>query len=265
MAKKNRGKHANPQTTRASDESVGLLRFVQELMKDRQFPEALRAAQTLIEKDPLNPLSHAVMGGLLLQMNQPHEAIRRFEMAVHFGMDRNAEVLRSLAITNTLSGYPFLGAQTARACLALDLSEEQRALCVTIVTAAENLLPDLIGKHPIDPETAERAAILVEQTNRALYNEDFDRAKSRALEATKAAPAWPFVWTNLASLLFGEGDVAGAIDAVLEGERLATIPDSATGILLVRLYSVVGRQAEAESLANAMIADPAAHGAEEED
>lgn len=264
MAKKNRGKRANPPTTRAADESIGLLRFVQQLSRDQQFPEALRAAQTLIEKDPLNPLSHAVMGSLLLQMSQPHEAIRRFEMAVHFGMDRNPEILRSLAITSTLAGYPFLGAQTARAALALDLTEEQRALCTTIATAAENLLPELIGKQPIDPETAERAALLVEQTNRALYNEDLDRAKSRALEATKVAPAWPYVWNTYASLLFGEGDVEGAIGALLEAKRLAAMPDQMITLSLIRMYSVVGRQDEAEALVEAMIADPAAYGVEED-
>ncbi len=279
MGKKNRGKHspsqathvasqttrAAGQTSRAASESAGLLRFIQQLMKDQQFPEAIRAAQTLIEHDPINPLSHAVMGSLMLQVNQPEAAIRRFEMAVRFGMDKDAEVFRGLAITNTLSGYPTHGLQAARACMQLEASESQQAACQAVITATENVLTELIGKHDIDVGTAEQAALLIEQSNRALRNDDFDRAKTRAIEATKITPAWPFVWNHLAVLLFSDDDIEGAIEAYDEAERFAVIPDPSIALGRARIFSVVGRGSEVETLLNAMVADPAAYGAEAAD
>jgi Flp pilus assembly protein TadD len=272
VGKKNRGKQSPSQatrvagqTTRAANESAGLLRFIQQLMKEEQFPEAIRAAQTLIEHDPINPLSHAVMGSLMLQVNQPEAAIRRFEMAVRFGMDKDPEIFRGLAITNTLSGYPIHGLQAARACLQVGASESQQGACQAVITATENVLTELIGKHAIDAETAEQAALLIEQSNRALRNEDFDRAKTRAIEATKVAPAWPFVWNNLAVLLFGDGDVDGALEAYEEAERSAAIPDPSIFLGRARLFSVVGRNADVAALVDAMIADPAAYGADTSD
>jgi Flp pilus assembly protein TadD len=279
VAKKNRGKQSPTsatrpvgqttrgagQNSRAAGESAGLLRFIQQLMKDEQFPEAIRAAQTLIEHDPVNPLSHAVMGSLMLQVNQPEAAIRRFEMAVRFGMDKDPEIFRGLAITNTLAGYPIHGLQAARACLQLEASESQQTACQAVITATENVLTELIGKHDIDRETAEQAALLIEQSNRALRNDDFDRAKTRLIEATKIAPAWPFVWNSLAVLLFSDDDVEGAIEAYDEAERFAGIPDPSISLGRARIDAVVGRRAKVEKLVDAMIADPAAYGADAAD
>ena len=82
------------------------------------------------------------MGSLMLQVNQPEAAIRRFEMAVRFGMDKDPEIFRGLAITNTLAGYPIHGLQAARACLQLEASESQQAACQAVITATENVLTD---------------------------------------------------------------------------------------------------------------------------
>ncbi|HVA88718.1 MAG TPA: tetratricopeptide repeat protein [Chloroflexota bacterium] len=262
MGKKNRAPHPTAQADRPSQESAGLLRFIQQLMRERKFPEAIRAAQTLIETDPLNPTSHAVMGSLLLQLNQAEDAVRRFDMAARFGMDRDPELLRGLAVANTMAGYTIHGAQSARACLQIATAEDQRRICETIVSAGESMIRELIGKHPVSPEDGERALLLIEQSTRAMRAEDDERALLRATEATKAAPAWPFVWNNLAIMRFGENDLPGAIEACEEGNRLAQTPDPMITLSLARIFSAHGRQAEAEALVEAMIADPEAQGAD---
>jgi len=238
------------------------MRFIQQLMRDRQFPEALRAAQTLIENDPVNPTSHAIMGSLLLQLNQPEDAVRRFDMAARFGMDGDPELLRGLAVANTMAGYTIHGAQSARACLRVATSEDQRRICVTIADAGENMIRELVGKHPVSAEDAERAMLLIEQSLRALRIDDEERAMLRAVEATKAAPAWPFVWNNLAVLHFAENNLPKAIEACEEGNRLAEAPDPILTLTLARIFTACGRQAEAEALVRAMVADPGAHGAD---
>jgi tetratricopeptide (TPR) repeat protein len=238
------------------------MRFIQQLMRDRQFPEALRAAQALIENDPVNPSSHAIMGSLLLQLNQAEEAVRRFDMAARFGMDGDPELLRSLAVANTMAGYTIHGAQSARACLRVATTDDQRRICVTIADAGENMVRELVGKHPVSAEDAERAILLIEQSLRALRIDDDERAMLRAVEATKAAPKWPFVWNNLAVLRFAENDLPKAIEACEEGIRLAEAPDPMLHLTLTRMFTACGRQAEAEAIVEAMVADPGAYGAD---
>jgi len=265
VGKKNRAPRPLARADRPSQERAGLMRFIQQLMRDQQFPEALRAAQTLIENDPVDPTSHAIMGSLLLQLNQPEDAVRRFDMAARFGMDGDPELLRGLAVANTLAGYTIHGVQSARACLRVATSEDQRRVCVTITDAGENMLRELVGKTSVSAEDAERAMLLIEQSLRALRIDDEERTMLRAVEATKAAPAWPFVWNNLAVLYFSNDDLPKAIEACEEGNRLAEAPDPMLTLALIRIFTACGRQAEAEARVEAMVADPAAFGADSGD
>src|SRR5260370_23577892 len=119
VGKKNRAKKAPTHIARPSSETEGLMRFVQQLMQDRRYMEAQRAAQALVESDPLNPLAHAVLGSLLLQFERPVEAMRQFEMAIRLGMDNDPELLRGMAAASSMARFPVHALLAARDGLAV--------------------------------------------------------------------------------------------------------------------------------------------------
>jgi tetratricopeptide (TPR) repeat protein len=258
VGKKHRARRTSAPAARPSGETAGLIAFVQQLLQEGRVAEALRAAQTLVESDPLNPMSHMVLGTLLMQLQRPAEAMRQFELGVRFGLENRAEALHDLAVAASMARFPIHALQAARAGLALRPSAEQQRILQSIVTGSTEYLAQIARGQDVSQEVAEDALLLVEQSNRAAQSGDEERAGIRAGEATRKAPHLPVVWHHLATLRFGADDVPGAIDACSQGLEEAGREHPLLLADLVRFHDAIGQRAEADAtLARLLaVADP---------
>lgn len=256
MGKKSRAKKASTPVERPAGESDGLIEFIRQLIRDRQFDEAMRAAVTLVESDPLNPLAHAILGSMLAQMDRPQDAVRHYEMAIRLGMKNDAEVYRSLAVTASLSRLPINALNAARLGSKLQTTPEQRELFDSVIAGSETYLRQLIGQRDIAMQVAERTMLLIEGCTRALQANEPDRARQRALSATQEAPNWPITWNNLAMLLFGLNEIPEAIAASEQGLSAVGEDDPTILTTLVRLYQVTGQHEAAKAALKRLTAMP---------
>lgn len=250
MGKKSRARRepAAASARTSHNELEGLITFLQQLMRDGHYQEALRAGRTMVEEYPLNPLAHAVLGSVLAQLNNAAEALRQFELAQRLGMDRDPMLLHSLAVAASTARYPIHAVQAARGGAALpNATDEQRQAFASLMEITDSYIGDLVGSRSIGRDVAEEALLIMERGARALAAEETDRARRLAEEATELTPAWPLVWNNLAMLLFQFNDVPGAIAAC---RRVLDDVDGDDPILrstLVRIHAVTGHRDEAEA------------------
>lgn len=254
MSKKHRATRAAPERARPSGETSGLITFIQQLLQEKRLAEALRAAQALVEKEPLNPISHMVLGGMLLRLQSPHDAMRQFELAIRLGLDGDVAAVHDLAVAASMARYPVHALQAARAGMALHPSAEQRQLFETILAGAADYLALTLGDADLAPDAGEAAVLLTEQSSRALQANDEERARLRAEEATRAAPGWPGAWNHLASLLFGLDDAPAAIAACARGLEAVGKEDPQLLADLVRFHRNIGEDEPATAALDRLVA-----------
>ena len=258
VGKKSRTKgQALAPVARQPDEVTGLIGFLQQLLTDKRYAEALRAGQTLVENYPLNPLGHAVFGSVLLQLSRPLDALGQFELAVRLGMGGDPMLQHSVAIAASATRYPIHALRAARAGQALGarVTAEQGAAFAAITTSTDAYLAELLGDREISITDAEQALWLDERSTRALASGENDRARELAEEAAETTPGWPLVWNHLSMVLFQLNEIPDAIAACTgplgdgreEPMLLAT---------LTRLYAVTGHTVEAEAALARLLACP---------
>ena len=254
MGKKNRDKRAFAPAARPTGEVEGLIRFIQQLVNERHFNEAVRASQALVESEPLNPIGHAILGSLHTQMNRPLDGLRQYELALRLGLENDPELLQGLVVAASAAGFPIHALQPARQGLRLKTTPERLSLFETVRDNVERYIASMIGTHDIATLPAERALLLTERSTRALQSGELDRARQLAEEATTEAPAWPLIWNSLAILLFQVDDLPGAFAACEQGLARADGEDSMLLASLVRLHTTIGQGGDAEAALNRLLA-----------
>ncbi len=247
MGKKSRAKKGSAVAERPSGESEALVQFIRQLIQDRRYDEAMRAAIALVENDPLNPLAHTILGSMLAQTDRPADAVRHYELAIRLGMTVDPELYRSLAVTSSLARLPIHALGAARLGRALGGTPDQRELFESVISGSENYLTQLLGGWVVPPATAEQALLLIEESTRAIQANSLDRARQRAVEATEEAPGWPVTWNNLAMLLFGLDELPEAIATCEEALTKVNAEDPGLLSTLVRFHAVAGQTAEARA------------------
>jgi Flp pilus assembly protein TadD len=247
VGKKSRVRKANTPAGVTSAESTGLIQLIGQLMENRQYQEALRAAATLVEHDPLNPSAHGILGSMMLQFGEPFDAYRHFEMAVRLGANRDPDLYRGMAVSASMARLPITARRSAQLGILMPtMSDENRAVFTSVVESTDTYLSQLVGTSGIEQAVAERAMLLVEGASRAIQAEDTDRARQRSLEATQAAPQLPPVWNNLAALHWSLGEVDEALAATDAG--LAAVADPASLLSTVcRMHAFMGREEQART------------------
>jgi tetratricopeptide (TPR) repeat protein len=257
VGKKSRAKKGTTLAERPSGESEALVQFIRQLIQERRYDEAMRAAIALVENDPLNPLAHTILGSMLAQTDRPADAVRHYELAIRLGMTKDAELYRSLAVTSSLARLPMHALGAARTGSLLGPSPDQRELFESVISGSENYVRQMIGGRDIPVLKAERALLLIEGSSRAIQANELDRARMRAEEATLAAPSWPVTWNNLAMLQFGLDELPEAI-ATCERALIKVGADDAVLLSsLVRFHEVAGQSTEARAALERLQAIPA--------
>ena len=261
MGKKSRAQRPVAASSRLSGELDGLLALIQQLMKDRQFGEALRAGRTLVEKYPLEPRAHAVFGAVLTDLGNPAEGLRQFDMAQRLGMAGDVPLTRNIVIAATAARMPVHAARAARVGVRAQLADRQdRAevvgLFTSVLASTEQYIQSLLEGTGINPDIAEEALLLMEQSSQALTLGDSERAQALAEDAAGLLPSWPLAWNQLASMLFTVNDIAGALEAC---RKILDERDPTNALMLstqVRLLAVSGRQEQAETALQALLEIP---------
>lgn len=262
MGKKSRAQRPVAATSRASGELDGLLGLIQQLMKDRQFGEALRAGRTLVEKYPLEANAHATFGAVLTDLGNPAEGLRQFDAAQRLGMAGDLALTRNMVVAAMAAKMPLHAARAARAGLRTQVTEGQIpeevvSVFGTVLASTDLYIDSLVGGTEYDPGVAEEVLLLMEQSSQALTLGDPDRARELAEDAVRLLPSWSHPLTHLATILF----TLNQVDAALETCR--TIMDErepGNARMLstrVRLLAVTGRQEEAQEALVPLLASTA--------
>ena len=258
VGKKSRAKgQPHAPVARQPDEVTGLIGFLQQLLTDKRYAEALRAGQTLVENYPLNPLGHAVFGSVLLQLSRPLDALGQFELAVRLGMGGDPMLQHSVAIAASSTRYPIHALRAARAGQALGerVTPEQGAAFAAVIGSTDAYLTELLGDRAIPVAEAEQALWLDERSTRALASGENDRARELAEEAAETTSTWPLVWNHLSMVLFQLNEIPDAI-AACTGPLGAGHEEPMLLATLTRLYAVTGRTTEAEASLTRLLACP---------
>ncbi len=217
MGKKSRAKRAVAPIERHPGDNSGLAGIIGELITNRQYAEAFRAASVLVEQDPLDANAHAVMALLLARTDRYLEALGHYELAIRLGRGGDATLYAGLASCALAGQLLFHAVMAARQGVVLAPSPENQQIFRAIIDAGQQQISQLIGARSVPVDVAEQAMLLVERSGRARLESDFERARGLAIEATEAAPQLPATWYNLALLQWTVEDVPAAIAACEQG------------------------------------------------
>lgn len=217
MGKKSRAKRAADATERRPGGNSGLTGIIGELINNRQYDEAYRAAAVLIEQDPLNAEAHAIMALLMSRTDRHMDALRHYELAIRLGMTHDATLYAGLAMSALTGQLIYHALLAARQGAMLAPSPENQQMFRAILDAGQKQIALLIGNRNVPVDVAERAMVLVERSARARIDANFERAGALSQEAVDYAPGLPAVWYNLAILHWSSEEIPEAIGACEQG------------------------------------------------